>query len=415
MMARDGDNLITHFQCDLCHFRNIQRRNPVFSSTEDSRSLELIRRANLDALWSRETTTVAKNLREAIRQEFGFAIPQGLPSVTPPMGPLPLSDDVGMLGAMAVLDRSLDPGRNDLHVQYDTFRGARSVQTNITQAGLGVIGGSVGAYERKKMFISESVTHKLWFGRFMEGVHKRVGQIRLPDEPITIDVLHALERELERDWGSAKTRAERKRVAEIGTWIMAGFCTGLRGEEMPLIDLRGTAKSVAELMGPTAVDPKFKLVIIGRTKGVQQDGAKFAIPCVAVTRGTGLRPGKWVKRLVDVVDRKNGKLFVRALTPAKMMEYEEDFFILLERVQSSTEFIPQDLVVRDAFGLSRSLRRGVTAHARNMRLGTDLINAINRWGREANTLTGAPRMDMQDTYTTLDAIMPLVLEFSRGL
>ena len=187
---------------------------------------------------------------------------------------------------------------------------------------------------------------------------------------------------------------------------------------MALIDLAGTRRSVEEGMGPAATDPHFKFVIIGRTKGVQQDGHKFAIPCVAVTQGTGLRPGIWVERLLAVLaenKRTNGKLFVRALIPAKMMEFENDFFELLERVQATTDLIPQSVDVRDEFGIGQSGRRGVTAHARNLRIGDDLLKAINRWGKEANTLVGVPRLDMPDTYTTLRAILPLVLEFSRSL
>jgi len=204
----------------------------------------------------------------------------------------------------------------------------------------------------------------------------------------------------------------------MGVWIIGGFCTGLRGEEIPLIDLAGTRNSVEEGMGPDKPDPHFKFVIIGRTKGVQQDGHKFAIPCVATTQGTGLRPGIWIQRLLQVLQeckRTNGKLFVRALKPAKMMEFENDFFEVLEKVQSSTDLIPQSVEIRDEYGLSRSSRRGVTAHARNLRIGEDLLKAINRWGKEANTLTGVPRMDMPDTYTTLRSILPLVLEFSRSL
>ena len=37
--GRNGDNLITPFQCDLCHFRNILGRGPVRSSFEDSEIL----------------------------------------------------------------------------------------------------------------------------------------------------------------------------------------------------------------------------------------------------------------------------------------------------------------------------------------------------------------------------------------
>jgi hypothetical protein len=52
---------------------------------------------------------------------------------------------------------------------------------------------------------------------------------------------------------------------------------------MLLIDLFGTAKSVAQFMRKYLVDPHFKFVIFGRIKGVQEEGHKFAIPCVKET------------------------------------------------------------------------------------------------------------------------------------
>jgi hypothetical protein len=106
---------------------------------------------------------------------------------------------------------------------------------------------------------------------------------------------------------------------------------------------------------------------------------------------------------------------VRKLRPAKLMEFEEDFFKVLERVQDTTDLIPQEMCVRDAYGISRSLRRGVTAHSKNMRVDKELRDAINRWGKEANTKLGVARSDMGDTYTTLESIMPLILEFSQAL
>lgn len=62
LRARDGDNLVTPFQCDLCHFRNLMNRDPIPRLAQDVRVLKLIRRANLDALWSREPSTVRGNL-----------------------------------------------------------------------------------------------------------------------------------------------------------------------------------------------------------------------------------------------------------------------------------------------------------------------------------------------------------------
>jgi hypothetical protein len=52
-VARNGDNLISHFQCDLCVFRNIHRLDPL-ECHADELALCCLRRANLDSLWSRE-------------------------------------------------------------------------------------------------------------------------------------------------------------------------------------------------------------------------------------------------------------------------------------------------------------------------------------------------------------------------
>jgi hypothetical protein len=98
------------------------------------------------------------------------------------------------------------------------------------------------------------------------------------------------------------------------------------------------------------------------------------------------------------------------------MEFKEDFYRVLERVQDTTDLISQEICVRDKFGLSsRSLRWGVTGHSKNMRIDKELRDAINCWGKEANTKLGVARLDMGDTYTTLEVIMPLILEFSRVL
>ena len=56
--AREGDHLLTPFQCDLCMFRNFQGRDPLKADAKDDLLLCCIRRANLDAVWGRETHTV---------------------------------------------------------------------------------------------------------------------------------------------------------------------------------------------------------------------------------------------------------------------------------------------------------------------------------------------------------------------
>jgi hypothetical protein len=406
---------MTPFQCESCHVRNMLGRNIRNDKASDLELKEMIRRANLDAFWSREKSTVSTNLQEARRMERTMR-KYGLPATTPAMGPWPLEDSLGMKAAIAVLDRSLDKGVYEANVQWDTFRKQMSAVTNISQAAVGGLANSVGAYERRRMWISSVVSHQFWFSRFMTGIHKRVGQVRKADKEMSIEVLHAVDQILEDQWASASSLSQKKRIAEMGVWFVGGFCTGLRGEEMVRIELAGTANNVRHLND--AVNAHFKFMILGRTKGNHLSGAKFGVPCVPVTTGTNLRPGRWVKRLIEKLHgsgRHSGRLFSRKLATPKLHEFEDDWFTLLEKVQATTAHIEDEVDVREEFGIGRSQRRGVTAHARNMDVPIPLLNAVNRWRKEANSATGNPRLDMVDVYTTLEALLPTVLRFSRSL
>jgi hypothetical protein len=123
----------------------------------------------------------------------------------------------------------------------------------------------------------------------------------------------------------------------MGAWFIVGFCTGLRGEEMVLLEVAGTANSLVNMNN--ANDAHFLFVILGRTKGNQLTGATFAIPFAPITEGTHLRPGRWVKQLVDVLHatgKGHGRLFARRLRVPKLHEFENDFFAVLEKVQATS-------------------------------------------------------------------------------
>ncbi len=63
----------------------------------------------------------------------------------------------------------------------------------------------------------------------------------------------------------------------------------------------------------------------------------------------------------------------------------------------------------------RSSRRGATAHARNMKVGKDVIEAVHCWRREAFGGAGVTlRLDLIDVYTSLDALAPTLLEYSNA-
>jgi hypothetical protein len=308
LCAQAGDHLLTPFQCEVCHAGNMLGRNLRVNLAKDRELKEMIRHANLDAFWSRETSTVGSNLKEARRMERTMH-KYGLPLTTPPMGPWSMEDTLGMKAAIAVLDRLLNPGVYEANVQWDTFWKQKSTVTNISQASVGGLGNSVGAYERRQMWISNVVSHQFWSSRFMGGIHKRVGQVRKPDKELSIEVLHSTDR-------SSNSRK--------------------RGEEMMHIELAGTVNSVKHL--DNAVNAHFKFIVLGRTKGNQLSGAKFGVPCVPATSGTNLRPGCWIKRLVATLHwmgRQSGRLFSCKLASPKMHKFANDWFSVLEKVQST--------------------------------------------------------------------------------
>jgi hypothetical protein len=164
----------------------------------------------------------------------------------------------------------------------------------------------------------------------------------------------------------------------MGTWFIVGFCSGLQGEEMLLIELAGTARDLIFLGDITC--PHFILVVSGRTKGNQLSGVKFGVPIAACTEGTNLLPGKWIQRLVEILTLKNdtrGQLFRRNLSPARLFEFEFDFFQLLREVQSSTNLIDKTKDVDSEYGILWSCQRGMTAHARNMKVSKDDLKTFN--------------------------------------
>ncbi|CAJ1960068.1 unnamed protein product [Cylindrotheca closterium] len=129
-VSRVGDFLMTPFQCDICHFRNVMKRNPDICNEKHMLFMQDIRHANINANWSRESSTVKANFAQVKRLEKVGTDMFGIPSVTPVMGPFPLEDTFGMAIAACLLRRSLDPGRNENTIQFATARRFRSAFSN---------------------------------------------------------------------------------------------------------------------------------------------------------------------------------------------------------------------------------------------------------------------------------------------
>jgi hypothetical protein len=199
--GRDGDHLLTPFQCDTCHFLNMQQRFPVGERPADDLLMLCIRRANLDALWSRERSTVAQNRREGVRfvglcEDLGLSVDRAYP----PRGPYPETDDFGMQLACGMLLRSLSAGKNAATIQFDTMRKLRSHVSNYTHASRDGTGATFVGEDSHANTLSNSATNSPWFRRFMRGCHRRMGDVWLPDRPVMLGELKACLELLEQDW-----------------------------------------------------------------------------------------------------------------------------------------------------------------------------------------------------------------------
>ena len=62
----------------------------------------------------------------------------------------------------------------------------------------------------------------------------------------------------------------------------------------------------------------------------------------------------------------------------------------------------------------RSLRKGATAHAKNMNVSEGDIKSFNCWGSEIREGGRVPRLDMINTYVNWDALLPTLLRVTKS-
>jgi hypothetical protein len=416
--ARDGDHLVTPFQCETCHFRNIMERDPQENLASDVRLVKLLRRASLDAFWCSEPKTVAGTLREARR---GLRIASSLGfrnKLFTPLGPYPLEDSFGMRAAVVMLEVSLNPGINDDTVQYGTVRKFRSAFSNIHKASREGQQGSVMMKDTNKMSISTCATDGLFFEKFTKGCHKRMGDTVKPDRALAVEILGEMMFLLEQDWGRTMSNRERWELALEGCFYVISFVCALRGEEVPLVNLAGIREHLVE-SGAHKI-PHVVVALLGRFKNEHGDSNYHLMPIVNVTR-SGLEPRKWIERAVRSCEQMGytrGFLFRDLETGGKMKAnyFEPRFFQRLGIIQSTRpDLIGAGVDIEDQYGVSRSFRRGATSRAADMLLPPDVTNANNRWRTVEQAGARQTSMTMKDHYTDVRLTLNLLLQFSAAM
>jgi hypothetical protein len=424
LCARPGDHLMTPFQCQLCHFRNCFQREPRVNNDQDFWTIQCMTRANLDAFWSKRPSTVRGNLgefRRFIRLAKRFGVDS--PCISYPRGPFPLTDSFGMIPAIASLQRSFDPGQNSATIQWDTMRNLRSCFSNMVHTTPFGVGGSTMTNGKKSSYVTNSPTNTAWFNRFMTGTHERMGDVKIQDAPLTIDMLLALQDLLEHFWSEAWTAKNYEllfELATIGATITNGFSAGLRGEELGNVRYQDSL-----LLSGLGLDhprkPHIVLALEGRFKG-QISRKRHKVPLVTVSK-SGIQNQRWLLRLLAELHRggtQYGPLFRKGINtsdPAQIKHLDIYFHKYLLLLQGQRpDLLPESVDIINDFSIRRSLRRGSTSQARNKKIPRDVINLNNRWRTEdkaghRHTSNG----EMMENYTDAVAALETILQYSEPL
>jgi hypothetical protein len=119
------------FECDICIFCKLWDQSaPDLYNPIDSLLMLSIRRMNLDALWSRASSTVEGNAGMVARCLRHSKL-LGLTGPYSAIGPLPYYDHCGYEVALQLLTDSRERGSYQLtHKQFDTIRNLRLAYSN---------------------------------------------------------------------------------------------------------------------------------------------------------------------------------------------------------------------------------------------------------------------------------------------
>lgn len=217
--------------------------------------------------------------------------------ILPALGPFPNFDVFGITAAVAMLAKSLEPGRYKEHTQFQTIRKLRSAYSNLYHAsGTGSTCMATLGRDSAKHFLSNCLTHSTWFEKFAKGCLRRMGQEVQQDLAISIKVMMALMGQLEEEWNRTKGHFQEV-VAFVGAFCCIAYGGSFRGNEVFLTDLHGLVKyTQMQLMEE---DIRYVIIpLLGCFK--TEDGERYHLTSLAYRTDSGINIGIWVERLVQV-------------------------------------------------------------------------------------------------------------------
>jgi hypothetical protein len=237
------------------------------------------------------------------------------------------------------------------------------------------------------------------------------------DYALSIQVLHKILGNLDRDWRTARTLEARKETVEIAMFLVTGFGLGLRGEEVVKMDIAGFL-TYFEAGRDHAVHPHVMVPLLGRFKG--ETGERWhLLPVVWKTR-SGIEAGKWATRLRDsLLERNRVNGFVFSTNRGKQMKassLEPRFYEQLHWVKIRyPDLFPPNVMIEDDYGIPRSCRRGSSTEAANQGVDSSVIEMMCRWRKVERAQGRAASFGMREHYMEVLQALETYLQYSRPL
>ena len=194
-------------------------------------------RANLDAFWSHASKTVSSHRTED-RFLCKYSKALEITHPFPRLGPFPLGHRLGMLQAIMLELRALEPGRKGKTVTWDTTRHQRATYTVLWETSPDIGGDITLSFSSKRgRFVATcNPTEGRWFQRLITGTNAHIGNVVSQDKAYTIKVLLKLVSMFEAEWSDLGLDIPLESICAC-IFLLLTCLGGMRGYEAVWTDL----------------------------------------------------------------------------------------------------------------------------------------------------------------------------------
>ena len=388
---------------------------------KDELCLKILRRANLDMFWSRETSTISQNLGRVKALKARWKDRYGVMPF-PAIEPWVVGDGMGMKTVFAMLEKSLEKGKLTNYTQFDTCRQVRSTISNmyLATAGASEHGYTLKALQGKLFHLANNPLQSTLVERVVKGMKARMPVESARNLPLTGPVVRRVLEEIEFEWVTSNEDPHRKRLlAMAGGYIATTYSYSLRGNEGFWVDGDRLCEGidVGKFASPI---PHVLVPVLGFFKG--ENGERLHVFTLANNNKSCIRVRVWLERVVAIL-KSEGQSGGPAFCDHKgYMLHSDDvegiLHPILRKLQGSPgleQSLPAGIDVELFYRCERSFRRGAENTALVRKVSNEAIAFVHRWSIYEGNRGRPPYFDMLRYYADGDSTRPLQLEFSSAV